>query len=92
MNTGQALASYANAIFLGGLGIFATAVSGQVVFGYMIPILYYVLDLMGGSGSFTLFSLLRKGTMEGKWVLLMIGIVWIALSLAWHNKKPSHIR
>lgn len=77
----HALASCANAIFLGGLGILASAVSSQAVIGYMIPILYYILDLMGGFGSFTIFSMMRNGTMDGKWVLLLIGICCIVISI-----------
>lgn len=81
----HALASCANAIFLGGLGILASSVSGHVVSGYILPVLYYVIDLMGGLGNFTMFSMMRSGTMEGKWVLFIIGICCIIASLwYWH--------
>ena len=74
-------AVYANAIFLGGLGIFASAISGHAVVGYMIPVLYFVMDLMGSLGTFTMFSMMRNGQMEGKWVLFVIGVCCIAASI-----------
>lgn len=77
----HALSAYANAVFLGGLGILASAISGNSVIGYMVPVLYYVMDLMGSLGSFTMFSMLRNGTMDGKWVLLIIGICCVAASI-----------
>lgn len=88
VSIGHALASCANAIFLGGLGILASAVSGHVVIGYMVPVLYYVMDLMGSLGSFTMFSMMRNGTMDGKLVLFFIGICCIAASLGnWNRWK-----
>lgn len=86
----HALASYANAIFLGGLGILAAAVSNQIVIGYMVPVLYYALDLMGGISSFTLFSMMRNGTMDGKWVLFLIGICCILTSVLSRNITMKH--
>lgn len=88
----HALASCANAIFLGGLGILASSVSGHVVIGYILPVLYYVIDflyyvidLMGGLGSLTMFSMMRSGTMDGKWVIFIVGICCIAASVwTWH--------
>lgn len=76
------LGSCANAIFLGSLGVMASALSGNVVTGYMAPILYYVLDLMGGIMPFTLFSMMRSGTMQDKGMLFVVGIVCIAGSMA----------
>lgn len=77
----HALASYANAVFLGGLGIFASAVSGNAVIGYLVPVLYFIMDLMGSFGSFTMFSMMRNGTMEYKVALFIIGICCIAASM-----------
>jgi len=77
----HALASYANAVFLGGLGILASAISGHAVIGYMVPVLYFVMDLMGSLGSFTMFTMMRNGTMDGKWVLFIIGLCCIAASV-----------
>lgn len=77
----HALSSYANAVFLGGLGIFASAVSGNVVIGYLVPVLYFIMDLIGSFGSFTMFSMMKNGTMEYKVALFIIGICCIAASI-----------
>lgn len=76
----HALASFAGAVFLGGLGIFGTAVFGNVVLGYMVPVFFFILDLMGAFGSITLLSMMRFGTMDGKlwWFLAGIGLVFLA--------------
>ncbi len=77
----HALASCANAIFLGGLGILASSASGHAVIGYLLPVAYYVLDLLGGLSCFTMFSMIRSGTMDGKWIIFVIGLGCIAASL-----------
>jgi hypothetical protein len=77
----HALAACANAIFLGGLGVLSSAIIGHAVIGYMIPMLYYVIDLMGGFGSFTMFSMMRSGTTDGKWIIFVIGICCIIASV-----------
>jgi len=77
----HALASCANAFFLGGLGILTSSISGHAVSGYIIPVLYYVIDLMGGFGHFTMFSMMRSGTMDGKWIIFVIGICCIVASI-----------
>ena len=81
VSAAHAPAAFANAVFLGGLGILASAISGNVVIGYMVPVLYFVLDLMGSLGSFTMFSMMRHGTMDNKWILLIIGICCIVASI-----------
>jgi len=82
------LASCANAIFLGGLGIFASSVTGSTVTGYAIPVLYYVLDLMAGFGHFTIFSMIRNGTIDGKWAIFTLGVCCIAASMwFWHVRN-----
>ncbi len=74
-------ASFATAVFLGSLGILAAAISRNAIIGYMVPILYFILDLMGSLGSFTMFSMMRNGTMKGKEVLFFIGISLIGASI-----------
>lgn len=75
------LASCANAIFLGGLGILVASAGGNVVLGYIAPILYYVMDLLGGLKFFTIFSMMRWGTMDGKLAIFSVGACAIAASL-----------
>ena len=83
----HALASYANAIFLGGLGILASSVGGHAVIGYVLPILYYVMDLMGGFSHFSIFSIMKSGTTDGKPVIFIIGICCIAASIGCWNLR-----
>lgn len=85
-----ALATYANGVFLGGLGILTASISGNQVVGYMIPVLYYVMDLMGGLRDFTIFSMLRNGTMDGKWILFLIGLICIGMSVWVQKMKLSN--
>lgn len=89
VTTAHALGSFANAIFLGGLGILASSISGNVVIGYLLPTLYYVIDLMGGI-KLTLFSMMRSGTMDGKVTIFTFGITFITASiLCWHIRTSS---
>lgn len=79
------LDSFTNAIFLGGLGILASSISGHVISGYIFPLLYYIIDLMGAFGHFTMFSMMRSGTIDGKWVTFVIGLCCIGASiLCWY--------
>lgn len=85
VSVGHALASCASAFFLGGLGILASSVSGHAVSGYIVPVLYYVIDLTGGLDSFTIFSMMRSGTMDGKGTIFIIGACCITASMwCWH--------
>ncbi len=54
--------------FLGGMGIIVYALTDQVVIGYMIPILYYILCISAGSGKLGVFYLfsMSQGEFGGK--------------------------
>ncbi len=75
------LAAFANGVFLGGLGMLAAAISGNSIIGYMVPVMYFVLDLMGASMPLTLFSLLREGLIKGKGLLFFTGTGCMVASL-----------
>lgn len=87
--TGHALASCANALFLGGLGVLASSLSGHAVIGYILPVLYYITDLLGGFSRFTIFSMMRYGNMDGKWMIFFAGTGFIAASLWFWNLRMS---
>lgn len=73
------LGTMAEAVGFGGLGIFAYALSDNVVAGYMIPLGYYVAALGGGAkylGKFYPFGMLTDYCTK-YWILLG-GIVLIA--------------
>ncbi len=82
VNVKLAAGTFSDAIFLGGLGMFASAVCGNTVAAYMIPIGFYVLNYGMGSrlGCFWLFSM-TMGEYLSKVVLLAAGILLIGGSL-----------
>lgn len=78
----------ANSIFLGGLGVFFFSISNQPVLGYMVPILYYVLNFGSGKkylGDFYLFSVMQTGSYQEKYILLAGGIGLLVLSVIWRD-------
>lgn len=70
----------AGVVFLGGMGILIYGLTDQVIAGYMIPILYYMLCIGAGKeklGVFYLFSMsIGKG--QWKWWLAAAGMVMTA--------------
>lgn len=76
--------AFCEALFLGGLGCFAAAVTNQVVLGYMVPVLYYAANMGMAERlwKFGLFPVCRGD--EGTWpwllgaaVLLVAGGIWL---------------
>ncbi len=72
----------ATAVFLGALGMLASAISGNTAVAYMVPLVYYMMNLGGGSrlGAFYLFGML-SGDEKGKSVLWFSGAAMVLLSL-----------
>lgn len=84
-------AVFANGIFLGGLGAFACSLCGNIAVGYMIPVLYYVLNFAGKPqqfGPFYLFSL-SQGQTEGKWLLLFSGCMLLAAAIGLRHMRQK---
>lgn len=78
----------ANACFLGGIGMLAFSLTDQIVFAYMLPILYYLLNFGAGEkylGKFYLFSM-QAGHLTDKIFLLIAGILCIELAL-WYKRN-----
>lgn len=70
-------------LFLGGMGVLSYGLSNQVVIGYMIPVLYYILNIPAGYeklGSFYLFSM-TAGRYQGKACLAAGGIFMLAAGI-----------
>lgn len=79
----------ATMVFLGGMGIFFYALTDQVVVGYMIPLLYYMLNITISPNKIKglyLFSM-SIGKYEWKWTLGMAGVVLLAAGIAIRSKK-----
>lgn len=70
-------------LFLGSIGFFVSAVTNQVVLGYMAAVVYFAMNIGGGKylGKFALFKMMRGeyGTwmywLAGAVVLLAAGVV-----------------
>lgn len=77
-----AAGTLSDAVFLGALGMFASAICGNTVAAYMIPMGVYILNYGMGSrlGCFWLFSM-TAGEYLPKICLLSVGILLIAGSL-----------
>lgn len=69
----------ANALFLGGMGMFVFALFDQAVFAYMIPLVYYVINFGGRKhlGNFYLFSM-QAGHLTEKHYLMAAGVIFVA--------------
>lgn len=70
-------------LFLGSIGFFASAVTNQVVLGYMAAVVYFVMNLSGGKylGKLALFQMMRGE--YGTWVYWLAGaVVLLAAGIA----------
>ncbi len=79
----------ANAIFLGGLGMIAYSLSGQIVFAYMVPLIYYVINYGIGEkklGMVYLFSM-QSNHFLNKHYLLGFGLLFIVTGIVVEKYK-----
>ncbi len=76
----------ATAVFLGGLGMLTSSLTGSTVIGYMPPLLYYALNLGIGPklGNFYLFSMTSGLYMSKIW-LFITGLLMITTSLLYQR-------
>ncbi|WP_343208084.1 hypothetical protein [Anaerolentibacter hominis] len=73
------LGTAATAFFLGSLGAFACGLSGNIAIGYMVPLVYYLINYSSRAmGKFYLFSMQMGSTEEKLW-LAAAGIVLLFL-------------
>ena len=82
MTIGLAAGTLADAIFLGSLGMAASALCNNTVTGYMIPLVYYAVNYGAGNrlGNFYLFSM-TAGNYSAKIWMLSAGLLLGAGSL-----------
>ena len=80
----------AGMIFLGGIGMLGYAVSNNPVIGYMVPMIYYIVNIAGGKkylGNFYLFSMMQGEFIE-KWYLFGSGVLCMAAGIfLWIRKE-----
>lgn len=62
-------------LFLGSIGFFASAVTNQVVIGYMLAVIYFALNMGGGKylGNFALFQMMQGK--YGTWMYWLLGAI-----------------
>lgn len=87
MMTGM-FAFCANVCFTGSLALIVFSFSGNPVFAYMVPIVYYIANMGAGRkflGKFYLFSM-QAGNTEDKLCLLAAAVVFTALAV-WHKRN-----
>lgn len=62
-------------LFLGSIGFFVSAVTNQVVIGYMAAVVYFAMNIGGGShlGKFALFQMMQGE--YGAWIYWLLGAV-----------------
>ena len=78
----------ADGIFLGGLGMVTSSLTGNTVTGYMVSVMYYAICFGGGDrlGKFYLFSM-TKGDYAGKVWMFAVGMVMIGAALVVRKVK-----
>lgn len=77
----------ANSLFLGGLGVLLFSLSNQPVLGYMVSILFYLLNFGSGKkymGDFFLFSMQYNSFTE-KYYLMAGGAALLAMAIIWRD-------
>lgn len=75
--------------FLGGMGVFFYALTDQVIVGYMIPLLYYMVNItvsINRIGVFYLFSMTIE-KYAWKWALGIGGIVFLVAGIAIRSRR-----
>lgn len=74
--------TFADAVFLGGLGMLTAALTENTAAAYMMPVAYYALCFGGGErlGKFWLFSM-THGDYTGKTSMLAAGVLMASLAI-----------
>lgn len=88
-NMAQALGTFAEALFLGALGFFGSAVSANTAVGYMLPAICYVLNFTGGRAMFKTFYLfsMQNGSYTEKWYLAAAAVILFAAGFLLRRKS-----
>lgn len=82
--------SFWEAVFLGGIGFFASAVTNQVILGYMLSVIYFIANIGGAKyfGRFGLFPAMRMRIDGMTWVWYLAGgVILFALGIGIRERK-----
>lgn len=85
------LGTLLEAVFLGGMGILAYSFSDQIAIAYMLPMVYYIMAMGGGSKllkNFYLFSM-TIGSYNEKTYLGVSGLVMIIVGIGYREIRKS---
>lgn len=82
------LGTFSSMVFLGGLGMFSYALSGNLAVAYMVPIVLYVL-CFGAGNNLGCFDVLRMmhGVLDGKQPQLWCGLGLILLAILYRSAR-----
>ncbi|MDE7325898.1 MAG: hypothetical protein K2N63_06450 [Lachnospiraceae bacterium] len=82
--------AFASALFLGVLGFSGAGISGNVTVGYMVAMIYYIVNftLKEKLGNFYLFSM-SSGNGEGKVFLLAAALLLVVVVFEWKKVKEG---
>ena len=75
----------AGAVFLGGMGLCAYAIFDQIAVAYMLPMVYFLINLSNGNRyvkDFFLFSM-AQGSYKEKYYLAGMGVVFILIGIGY---------
>lgn len=87
----MALGTFAQALFLGGLGFLGSSVTKNTAIGYMLPVMYYILNCVGGKtmfGPFYLFSM-QTGSFIEKWFLAGAALLLFPAGFLFRRKNAG---
>lgn len=78
------LGTYAEMLFMGGLGLFFYGLCDNLVIGYMMPVMYYIAAMGSGKKILKLFYpfSMAMGSYKEKWALAAAGVLLIAGGIA----------
>lgn len=81
--------TFAEMIFMGGLGLLFYSLTDNLIAGYMIPVFYYITAIGAGSKYLKMFYpfSLTKGSFTEKYWLLAGGIILIAAAVCFRSRK-----
>jgi hypothetical protein len=81
----------AEAVFLGGMGVLAYSIFDQIAIAYMLPMVYYIMAMGGGSKllkNFYLFSI-TTGSYHEKIYLGISGLIMIIVGIGFREIRKS---
>lgn len=82
------IGSFAEILFLGSIGFFVSGVTNQVILGYMVSVLYFIVNIGGSKylGKVALFQMM-KGNYDFVALMLMAALVLLAGGIVLRERR-----